>query len=170
MTRQAAEAAEGAVAGRSQAMVERLVEATLDVFATMIARPLRSAPPQFNVGQQTAAVVATVGFAGSSRGLVAVCCSSAAAREITAAMLGLEPDAVADDVPDAMGEVANMVAGGFRTKMSSGEDRWEITMPVVTIGEHFTITYSSDTFRVVCPFTMGPHEIVVELVVQPEQH
>lgn len=169
MTRPAAPPATTAAPRRSDAMVEHLVETTLDVFATMIARPLQSAPPTYNTAQPGAAVVATVGFTGSLKGLVVVRCSKAAGLEITAAMLGLEPDAVVADVPDAMGEVANMVAGGFRTKMSSGDDRWEITMPVVTSGEQFTITYSTDTFRVVCPFTMGSHDIFVELVVQPDQ-
>jgi chemotaxis protein CheX len=143
------------------------MRSTVEVFETMVARPLVPGIPAVAAARPPASVVATVGFAGSASGLVSFCGSRAAGLEITAALLGLSVDAVAGDLPDAIGEVANMVAGSFRTKMSHSADRWAITMPVVTIGEDFLQKYSTGAVRVICPFTMGTHDVFVELVLQP---
>jgi chemotaxis protein CheX len=111
-------------------------------------------------------VVATVAFAGRTSGLVAVYATFDAATEITAAMLGIEPAAVDGELPDAMGELANMIAGSFRTRMAgvSGE-AWAISVPTVTVGRDFYTKFVSDVQRVLCPFQMGTREVLVELIV-----
>jgi chemotaxis protein CheX len=147
--------------------VESLCNAIERVFATMVHRPLTPLARYEGTPRVPGSVVGTVGFTGSSNGLVTVGCSTAAAREITAGLLDLTAAEIGDDIVDAIGEVANMVAGSFRTAMAAGTEGWAITMPVVTIGENFSIKYSSETYRVVCPYQMGPHDLYVELVVQP---
>ncbi|NOT24523.1 MAG: chemotaxis protein CheX [Acidobacteria bacterium] len=153
--------------GEHGPMVDALVRSALDVFATMVALPLVAGVPTISDARPPANVIGTVGFAGSISGLVSFCGTRVASLEITAALLGSSVDAVAGDLPDAIGEVANMIAGSFRTKMSHSEDRWAITMPVVTIGEDFLQKYSSSAVRVICPLTMGTHQLFVELVLQP---
>ena len=154
--------------GQLEPMAEILVEVTLDVFATMVRLPIAlTARPSVTPLRPPAGVIGTVGFAGSATGLVSFGASQAAGLEITGAMLGLEPEAVADDLPDAIGELTNMIAGTFRTRMAGGAARWSITMPVVTVG-HDLVGYSSGATRVVCPFTMGSHALFVELALQVE--
>ena len=161
-------AGSGRVSGATPATtVDRLCASIERVFSTMVHRPLVPLERYEGTPHVPGNVVGTVGFAGSSNGLVTVGCSTAAAREITAGLLELTEAEVGDDLVDAIGEVANMVAGSFRTAMAAGTDGWAITMPVVTIGDHFSIKYSSDTYQVVCPYRMGAHDLYVELVVQP---
>ena len=64
-------------------------------------------------------VVATVAFAGHRRGLVSIHSSIDAARSIACAMLGIPEEEITGEIPDAMGEVANMVAGTFRNKLAA---------------------------------------------------
>jgi chemotaxis protein CheX len=150
-------------------MAEALIDVVVEVFDTMIGKKLvPSGPPRHEAPRPNASVVGTVGFAGSASGLVCFGTSRAAALEITGAMLSLDPVHVSDDMPDAIGEVANMITGSFRTRMAQDGNGWSITMPVVTVAEDMLVRYSSSARRTVCPFTMGAHTVFVELVLQGE--
>jgi chemotaxis protein CheX len=111
-------------------------------------------------------IVGTVGFAGSSTGLVAFHLSVAAAREITSAMLGIEIDE--EGLPDAVGEVTNMIAGAFRTRMAAFQAPWAISVPTVTVGSDFYIKPISTGDRVMVGFAMDAHELFVELIITPD--
>jgi chemotaxis protein CheX len=67
-------------------------------------------------------------------------------------------------MPDAIGEITNMIAGALRTKMTDAGHPWAISIPTVTIGSDFYTKYVSDVRRVLCPFKMEEHEICVELI------
>lgn len=53
---------------------------------------------------------------------------------------------------DAVGEMTNMIAGGFRTKMAIDGGNWTISVPTVTIGSNLCTKFVSDVRRVLCPF------------------
>jgi chemotaxis protein CheX len=143
----------------------QLLVATEEVFETMVFRPLTACPPMNGDASRPASnVVATVSFVGHRRGLVAFHSSLAAAHEIAGAMLGVPVDTVNGDMPDAIGEIANMIAGSFRTKLAASEPASAIAVPSVTIGSDFCTRYGGDVKRVLCPFHMGDHVIYVELI------
>lgn len=144
-----------------------LSDATSEVFRTMVFRELTACARTESTALHAGAnVVATVAFAGKTSGLVAVYTTFEAAKEITAAMLGIEPAEVDDELPDAIGELANMIAGSFRTRMAAVQgESWAISVPTVTVGKDFYTKYVSDVQRVVCPFQMGAYEVRVELIV-----
>ena len=80
-------------------------------------------------------------------------------------MLGIQPADVDGELPDAIGELGNMIAGSFRTRMAAVRgETWAISVPTVVVGKDFYTKYVSDVQRVVCPFRMGPHEVLVELI------
>src|SRR4051812_31838776 len=100
----------------------RLLAATEEVFETMVFTPLSAGPPlDGDVAVPPANVVATVAFAGHRCGLVSFRSSIGAARAIAGAMLGEPADALNRDMPDAIGEITNMIAGSFRTKLAAVE-------------------------------------------------
>jgi len=145
--------------------IDTLVGCTQDVFEMMVSRELTfRGPIEGSAAQPNANVVGTVGFAGVESGLVAFLSSLDGAREIAGAMLGMSPADVDGDMPDAIGEVSNMIAGSFRTKMTELGYPWVISIPTVTVGLDFFTTYPSDVNRVLCPFQMGEHEVFVELI------
>lgn len=145
-------------------LVSCLMSATEEVFDTMLATPLVRQPAVTGPLPVPANVVATVAFAGYRRGLVVVYSSLAAARVITGSMLGIPVDEVNGEVPDAMGEVANMVAGTFRNRLAAVEPSSDISVPTVTIGNDFSTLYSSAVQRTRCPFDMLGEPISVELI------
>ena len=147
-------------------LVDVLVGATTDVFETMIFRQLHAGVTVWgHATRPRSQIVGTVGFAGSSTGLVAFHLSIAAAREITTAMLGIEIDE--EGLPDAVGEVTNMIAGAFRTRMAAFQDAWAISVPTVTVGSDFYIKPISTGDRVIVAFRMDTHELFVELIITP---
>jgi chemotaxis protein CheX len=147
-----------------------LVKSTQEVFETMLTS---NAEPQAVIEgdalRPKSNVVATVGFTGSANGLVAFYSTSTTACEITARLLGMSPDEVNGEVADAIGEVANMIAGSFRSKMVVAGSQCSITVPSVTIGSDFYTKYVSDVKRVLCPFKTDRGEIFVELIVTRAQ-
>ena len=148
-------------------LVDVLVGATTDVFETMIFRQLQTRETIWgHAARPKSQMVGTVGFAGSSTGLVAFHLSVDAAREITNAMLGIEIDE--EGLPDAVGEVTNMIAGAFRTRMAAFQDAWAISVPTVTVGSDFYIKPISTGDRVIVGFTMDAHELFVELIITPD--
>lgn len=152
-----------------QSLLSTLVLATEEVFDTMLALPLQARPPVTGPLEVPANVVATVAFAGHRRGLVVVYSSLAAARQITSSMLGIPVHEVNGEVPDAMGEIANMVAGTFRNRLAAVEPSSDISVPTVTIGTDFSTLYSSAVFRSRCPFDMQGEPLSVELILTGDQ-
>jgi chemotaxis protein CheX len=151
----------------SQAMIENLVGATCDVFETMVFRALRRGSPiDGDALRPGSNVVGTVGFGGSESGLVAFYSTLETAREIAGAMLGLDAAAVNGEVPDAIGEITNMIAGSFRTRMATDGDVWAISIPTVTMGSDFSIKPMGPGGRTLLPFRMEDgREVFVELIV-----
>lgn len=154
-------------------LVGKLTDATTEVFETMVFRsvePLdivegdRDLPPPDATVVGVVKVVGTVGFAGTQSGLVTFHSSMEAAKEIAGAMLGMTADEVNDEVPDAIGEITNMIAGSFRTKMAENGDPWAISVPTVTVGSDFRMRPTSCKHRALLPFRMGEASVYVELI------
>ncbi len=151
-------------------LLSNLMTSTEEVFETMVFKPLVRMPPvDTDADRRGANVVATVAFAGHRRGLVCIHSSVDAARNIAGAMLGMAQEEITSEIPDAMGEVANMVAGTFRNKLAAIEPASAIAVPTVTIGSDFSTTYLSAVRRARCPFEMEGQPISVELILTGEE-
>lgn len=151
-------------------LLSSLMASTEEVFETMVFKPLVRLPPVDADEQRKGAnVVATVAFAGHRRGLVCIHSSVDAARNIAGAMLGMAEEEITSEIPDAMGEVANMVAGTFRNKLAAIEPASAIAVPTVTIGSDFSTKYLSAVRRARCPFEMEGQAISVELILTGEE-
>lgn len=142
-----------------------LIESTREVFGMMVQRELSfGVPIEGDALRPRSNVVGTVSFAGSESGFVIFYCTLDAANEIAGALLGLPASAINGEMPDAIGEMSNMIAGAFRTKMADAGHPWAISIPTVTVGSDFYTKYVSDVRRVLCPFRMGDKEVFVELI------
>ena len=147
-------------------MLSILITSTQEVFETMVFTPLGSQTPiEGEAVRLQTNVVGTVAFAGEHCGIVAFHSSTKTARTIAGAMLGMPAAQVNGEMPDAIGEITNMIAGTFRARMATQGFRWSISVPTVTIGSDFHTKYVSDVRRVLCPFTLTEgDEVFVELI------
>ncbi len=109
-------------------------------------------------------VAASIAFAGHRQGVVCIHSSADAAKGIAGGMLGMDPADVTDEISDAMGEVANLVVGSFRTKLAAIEPASFITVPTVTVGSDFSTQYTSKSARALYHFRMDDEWLLVELI------
>jgi chemotaxis protein CheX len=154
-----------------QVFLDELVSATTDVFRTMVFTEVRpSTPIQGEALRSGKNVVGTIAFTGKTSGLVVFYSTMETARQITGMMLSMEPESVGDELHDAIGELTNMIAGSFRTRVAHAHNEtWAISVPTVTVGSDFYTKFVSDVQRVLCPFQMTHGEVFVELIVTRRQ-
>jgi chemotaxis protein CheX len=148
--------------------IDELTAATRDVFKKMVFQDVEASSPIAGEAKRPKAnVVGTVAFAGNTSGLVVFYSTMDTARIITASMLETDPAHVNSELPDAIGELTNMIAGSFRTRVAHATgEMWAISVPTVTVGSDFYTKYCSDVQRVMCPFRMkNKAELFVELIV-----
>jgi chemotaxis protein CheX len=147
-------------------MLSVLIESTKEVFETMVFQPLGPLTPiEGDALRPRSNVVGTVAFAGEQCGIVAFYSTTATANLIAGAMLGIAAEDVNGEMPDAIGEITNMIAGTFRTKMAANGPRWAISIPTVTMGSDFYTKYVTDVKRTLCAFTLEcGDEVFVELI------
>jgi chemotaxis protein CheX len=150
-----------------ETVIPHLVTATRGVFDSMVFMKAEPEPPMRGLAPETDAhIVASVAFVGEQSGLVAFHTSAGTAKIIAGAMLGIPADQVDGEAPDAMGEVANMIAGGFRLALKSAGTDVAISVPTVITGTDFRTKYVTPVRRVLCPFRLeGGAQVHVELIV-----
>lgn len=148
-------------------LIPDLLKSTEEVFETMVFKAIEPGVPLAGLAAETAAsVVAVVAFAGEWSGLVAFHSSMESAQAIAGSMLGVPWQQVNGEMADALGEVANMIAGGFRMRLKSHGTDVVISIPTVITGTDFHTKYVTRVSRVLCPFTLeGGATVFVELIV-----
>jgi chemotaxis protein CheX len=80
---------------------------------------------------------ALVGLAGSLCGVLSIRCANQSARIMASLMLGMPPEEVDNDSWDALGEVANMIAGNFKGKLSGIGNHCMLSVPTIIVGSDY---------------------------------
>ena len=150
----------------SLSCVPKLIDATTEVFEKMVFTTLGVREPLVNHPQPPANVMGAVRFLGTINGTVSFYASQAAACRIAGKLLGISPDEASSHVPDAVGEITNMIAGRFRAKMVQVGESLAITTPTVTSGTDFSAQHFGVVVTSLCPLTMGDSQVFVELALQ----
>jgi len=113
-----------------------ITDAVLDIFATMIFIDITHeeslSGEDAHVGS---GLTSMIGLAGDFKGVLIINCPAPTAKGITGAMLGMEVEEMNEDVLDAIGEIANMVAGGLKVSLASESIDTELAIPTTVIGK-----------------------------------
>ncbi len=88
-------------------------------------------------------VTVMVGFSGSHRGVFAVHCQAHTACRLATIALGAETDEFDERVLDAVGEIANMVAGSFKSKIPALGESSFLSVPSVISGADYHLHSSA---------------------------
>lgn len=110
-----------------------------------------------------------IGFAGDVKGSVILCFSQSLATKIYEALTGDPPPA--DDihpVADAVGELANMVAGGAKGPLSEMGLSIQISIPSVVCGKNHTVLNTASGPCLVVPFTIEGETFWVQIMMKKE--
>jgi chemotaxis protein CheX len=118
-----------------------LLELSLrEVFEIMLSSKLDPAPEQNGPFEFTA----MVGLAGHLCGVLTFKCSTQSAALITSKMLGGDPKDTDEQMWDALGEVANMIAGNFKNKLTGMADQCMLSVPTVVTGADYNLHSLAD--------------------------
>jgi len=113
-----------------------LNDSAREVFLMMVGAELSVPESTPGISSEVAGMV---GLAGELCGVLTLRCSITSARKITCQMLGVTEHEAAAHASDAVGEVCNMVAGNFKSKVASLEDKCMLSVPTVISGDSYEL-------------------------------
>jgi chemotaxis protein CheX len=119
-----------------------LEHASHEIFDTMLASKLDPGAPEAIGGVEFTAMV---GMAGIVCGVLSVRCGHDSAAQIASAMLGIPAKEAGEHAWDAIGEVANMVAGNFKNKIDGMADKCLLSVPTVITGADYSFKSLADS-------------------------
>jgi chemotaxis protein CheX len=91
-----------------------------------------------------------IGLSGKAAGTVVVSLSREVALKATSAMLMMDATEINNDVVDAVGEIANMVAGAAKAELAEYE--LSISLPSVITGRGHEVRFPSNVTPICVPF------------------
>jgi chemotaxis protein CheX len=116
--------------------------AAQEVFEMMVGTKLALCPnPE---PMLVAEFTAMVGMAGEICGVLTIRCSEQAALVIASRMLGISVEDANNEKWDAMGEVCNMVAGNFKSKLPGIGEHCMLSVPTVITGADYRMHSMAD--------------------------
>ncbi len=144
---------------------QAIIDGTEEVFTTMLMVELETGVPvQGSGGEVDSNITSMLGLGGADiRGMLAVHCPEIVAKDITGTFLGMEVEELDDDVKDAIGEIANMIAGNLKIFFQEHDKNIELAIPTTVVGKSFRTAGMSKAERVAVPFTMNGATFLVEL-------
>jgi chemotaxis protein CheX len=145
--------------------INPFVTSTVSVFETMLGCSLtrgkifikNGASPEFEV-------TGIIGLSGKAAGTVVLSLNRETALNAAKTLLGEMPETINADVVDAVGELANMIAGASKAQLEQFE--MSLTIPTVIVGKDFSIEFPSKSPPICIPFECkwGPLAVEVGLV------
>ncbi len=140
-------------------MAKYVIDATKEVFSTMVMMSVDdSFPLREPVTKFCCSITGMVGLVGTYSGVLSIHCPRPLALKITSNMLGMEVEEAGEaeeDVNDALGEIANMVMGGVKTRIQDEIKDIAISIPNVVQGRQLQTRMTEATAQLVVPVVLG---------------
>jgi chemotaxis protein CheX len=149
---------------------QNIIAATTEVFSTMLmmeVSPENPLPERVKAYQKS--ISGMVGMTGVFKGMLAIHALDQVAMAITTNFLGLDVDSLDDDVKDAFGELANMLAGSIKATLSDNSRDIQLSIPSVVCGEEYSIDYQPHSNSTTVPFTSAEGTFHVELQLEAQE-
>ena len=123
-------------------LISRLDSAVSEVFETMLEKSCTPVPSQHAAGEH---VTAQIQFSGAIEGLCVVYATPLVAQLTAEALLGPVSDPCDPMVDDAIGELCNMIAGGWKSKLDTSQAVCHISVPTISRANSATFKNSLHT-------------------------
>ena len=150
--------------------LEELVASSVtELFSTMLGMNMLPAPLEAGFANGETHIAGAVGFVGRLSGVVYVFTTVSFARRITATFLGMAEAEVNEDemINDAMGEMANMLVGHIKSRITDRGMPCVLTIPSVVRGSNFSVEATTSTEGHVFSFIAGQDRIFVQFLLKP---
>ena len=148
--------------------INPFLTSTISVFDTMLGCALTRGTPYVKSNSQPEHEVSgVIGLSGKARGTVVLGLDREVALNATEALLEERPPEINGDVTDAVGELANIIAG--RAKAQLEHLALSVSLPTVITGKHHCVEFPTKVTPICIPFESewGLVTVVVGLAEQP---
>ena len=147
-------------------MANMLFAATEEVFTSMLGVEIQKSTER--VAERVDrfdGVIALIGLTGPVVGNGALMCSAEVACAISSLLLSTEFSNVDEQVLDALGEMTNMIVGGFKSLLETHTGRLQMGIPSVIYGKNIATRDSKANVSVTvgCAFPGGRLDLKIHL-------
>lgn len=148
---------------------ELITAAITDLFSTMLRMEVARVPIETGALNGEPHIAGAVGFIGRLTGVIYVHTTAGFARRMTATLLHLGNSEVAGDnmINDAIGEIANMLVGHLKSRLSDRGMPCVLTIPSVVRGSQFSVEGISSTQGRLLSFEAEGKRIFVQCLLKP---
>lgn len=137
-----------------------------EVFSSMLALEVEPIDGEISLEPIGSAVAGSVGVTGATDCLISMEMQDKAARDVAAAMFGMEIAEVSDDdIADAVGELTNMVGGNIKSLLPEPST---LSLPVVAHGSNPTIKVVGGKVLLNQAFLSGEEPVFVTVWNRPQ--
>lgn len=128
---------------------ENLDASVEEVFGMMLGAQCRREPDVSILSDRAEpeSVTAVVGFGGLLSGACVFRCGASLAMRIAARMTGMEFREIDGTVKDGIGEICNMVAGAWKSKVPDLAARCGLSVPAVITGRDYNLHVQAPEFQ-----------------------
>ncbi len=144
--------------------INPFLKATVEAFSTMIGMSPTPGKPYLKRGSGISYDVSgVIGLSGDAKGSIVISFPRVTALKVVSAFLGEKIISLNDDVTDAVGELANIIAGSAKKNLN--DFNINISLPTVVLGENHNIFEPKDVLCMIIPFTCeaGNFDVAVNL-------
>ncbi len=136
-------------------LYKEIVDSTSEVFTSMLGVELGSSQVENLDSTEVKPDVSSVlGLGGDIKGMVEIHCPGQVAQKITGLLLGMDIDELNEDVEDAIGEIANMVAGNLKTSFAETDIDVQLAIPITVAGKYYRTSGLSEAERMSVVFDL----------------
>ncbi|MGD8251450.1 MAG: chemotaxis protein CheX [Desulfobacterales bacterium] len=146
------------------AYINPFLTAAANVLETMIDMPISLGQPALKSKPEPSFEVSSIiGLSGGVTGCVVINLSEALALRMASGLIGEDMSELDEDCTDAVGEIANMIAGNAKTEFPI--ENCSISVPSVVIGKH-RVAYSKGVPIISVPCKTDNGELVIDIAIQ----
>lgn len=143
---------------------EKIIESAKEIFSTMVMMEIAvNGDFQHDSIPLIDSISGVIGLAGTFKGVLAIHMPSKVAMAITGSFLGMEVDAINEDVEDAVGELANMLGGNVKAILSERGRDIDLSLPSTIIGKQYDFQPTREAERIIIPFSCSAGAFAIDL-------
>lgn len=120
--------------------------AAREVFDLMLGSHLATAPESF--AEEGLDITSMVGLAGQVCGVITLRCAQESAALMASKMLAVDAGQAGPEMWDAVGEICNMIAGNFKSKIAGMGDSCMLSVPTVITGADYSLHALADSGKI----------------------
>ncbi|PID73057.1 MAG: chemotaxis protein CheX [Desulfobacterales bacterium] len=144
---------------------QEIIDGVKDVFSTMLMMDVVNEDVVYDAPIEIPSnLTSMIGLGDSIKGVLAVHCPKIVATSITGGFLGMDVEELDDDVRDAIGEIANMIAGNLKVSYAKAGSNIELAIPTSIVGDSFKISGMANAKRITVQLKIESGTFWVELM------